>query len=451
MDGSTFVHSKQVNDWLLFTQFFIGDKEKSQEIVKAWLIKPSTKFQRNHVMERGFRYILKQMKGENRRRVSKVLLSEYSFKSIKEIDQAIILLHYYFQLEIKKIARIVRKSKREIRKRLFSFLQVLSTKGITVHTFNNILHAEIMTISLPLTPVVTKGIKINRKKTALYSLLILHFLIVGGAMNSGIVEKTQAKQGPDLLTIYRDGTFEQQLKKDLEETFQKEPFAIKINFEESEVSIGIFDEVLYRQKAEIITFVNQFLKEKDIPYIVQLDYMEETIGDDEIAYQVIIEANAKGIKLWPGDYSEQEKVMEWVLALPDAIELVTEHAEVTRAQGILKKYNHKAPLIVSHYDKDRVDRQERWLELTPYFEEGFLLGKEYNIESISINAYTKEVSIDVYTYFLTKDSNKEEIARAVKRSIDQFLQSEEVKQIVQNDAYTINIYSAGKKKIKIHY
>lgn len=314
MDGSTFVHSKQVNDWLLFTQFFIGDKEKSQEIVKAWLIKPSTKFQRNHVMERGFRYILKQMKGENRRRVSKVLLSEYSFKLIKEIDQAIILLHYYFQLEIKKIARIVRKSKREIRKRLFSFLQVLSTKGITVHTFNNILHAEIMTISLPLTPVVTKGIKINRKKTALYSLLILHFLIVGGAMNSGIVEKTQAKQGPDLLTIYRDGTFEQQLKKDLEETFQKEPFAIKINFEESEVSIGIFDEVLYRQKAEIITFVNQFLKEKDIPYIVQLDYMEETIGDDEIAYQVIIEANAKGIKLWPGDYSDQEKVMEWVFS-----------------------------------------------------------------------------------------------------------------------------------------
>lgn len=45
-----------------------------------------------------------------------------------------------------------------------------------------------------------------------------------------------------------------------------------------------------------------------------------------------------------------------------------------------------------------------------------------------------------------KDTNKEEIARAVKRSIDQFLQSEEVKQIVQNDAYTINIYSAGKKK-----
>ncbi|NRK74344.1 DUF4030 domain-containing protein, partial [Salmonella enterica subsp. enterica serovar Typhi] len=58
---------------------------------------------------------------------------------------------------------------------------------------------------------------------------------------------------------------------------------------------------------------------------------------------------------------------------------------------------------------------------------------------------------DIYTYFLTKDKSKEEIARAIKRSLDQFLQSDEINMLVQNDTYTINIYSAGKKKINLDY
>jgi len=403
-------------------------------------------------MERGFRYILKQLRVEKSREVTHRLFSEYSFNSINVLDQAILLLRFYFQLDIKKIARIVGKSIREIRRRLYSFLQLLLKKGITIHTFVDRLQEKGKRMELPLfLDDYNKGSLINAKKTVLYSFIILHLLIVGGAMNSGIIEKTQARQGPDLLTIYKGSTLEEFLETKLEEAFQKDDFSVFVHFEEEEVFIIVGKEELYRKKSEIIRFVNQMLNEKGVAYTVQLDYVTKAFGKDEAAFSAYLEANEKNIKLRPGDYSDQGNVIEWIVFLPKDIELVTEKSLLTRVKGILKKYNHKAHMSVSYYDKERFDRQERWLKLAPYFNEGFLLGKEYNIERITIDANKKNVSIDVYTYFLTEDKNKEEVARAIKRSMDQFLHSEELKPIVQKDTYIITIYSAGKKKINSNY
>ncbi len=452
MKGSKLVQINQVKDWLLFTEFFTDDREKSLEIVKAFLIKPSTKWYAPHVKERGYRYIFKQLKGEKGRTVLEYLFSEYSFNSTSKINQSILLLHYYFQLDIRKIARIIGKSIREIRRRLYLFLQLLASNGIPLATFVDRLLEKGNSLAYPFSlDDLNKGNLINTKKTVLYSFIIFHLLIVGGAMNSGIVEKTQAKQGPDLLMIYKGNKLDEMIKARLTEVFQEDGFSVFVNFEEAEVYIGVEKEELYQKKSEIIRFVYQQLKEKDITYAVQLDYDIKAFGTDEAAYQIVSEANEKRLKLWPGDYSDQGKVIGWIVSFPDDIELVTEESELRRVQEILHKYHHKAPVTVSYYNKQIVDRRERWLKLSPYFNEGFLLGKEYNIERIRTDTTEKNVIIDIYTFFLTKDKNKEEIARGIKRSLDQFLQSEEIKGLVQNDTYTINIYSAGKKKINVDY
>ena len=241
------------------------------------------------------------------------------------------------------------------------------------------------------------------------------------------------------------------IKAQLTEAFQEDGFSVLVNFEEAEVYISVEKEELYQKKSEIIPFVYQILKDKDITYTVELDYDLKALGKDQTAYKIVTEADEKRIKLWPGDYSDQGEVIGWIVSLPNDIELVKEEKELLRVQEILNKNHHKAPVTVSYYDKQIVDRRERWLKLLPYFNEGFLLGKEYNIERIRTNATEKNVIIDIYTYFLTKDKSKEEIARAIKRSLDQFLQSDEINMLVQNDTYTINIYSAGKKKINLDY
>lgn len=452
MKGSKLVQINQVKDWLLFTEFFTGDREKSLEIVKAFLIKPSTKWYTAHVKERGYRYILKQVKGEKGRTVLEYIFSEYSFNPTSKMEQAILLLHYYFQLDIRMIARIIGKSIREISRRLYLFLQLLASNGIPLATFIDRFLEKGKALAYPFSlDDLNKRSLMNAKKTVLYSFIIFHLLIVGGAMNIGIVEKTQAKQGPDLLMIYKGNKLDEMIKASLTEVFQEDGYSVFVNFEEAEVSISVEKEELYQKKSEIIRFVYQLLKEKDITYAVQLDYDIKSFGNDEVAYQVVTEAEEKRIKLWPGDYSDQGKVIGWIVSFPDDIELVTEKAELTRVHEILNKYHYKAPLTVSYYNKQTVDRRERWLKLSPYFNEGFLLGKEYNIERIRTDTTEKNIIIDIYTFFLTKDKNKEEIARAIKRSMDQFLQSEEIKLLVENDTYTINIYSAGKKKINVDF
>lgn len=452
MKGLQLVESNQVKDWLLFTEFFTGDREKALEIVKAFLIKPSTKWYTPHVIERGYRYILKQLKVKKSRTVFESLFSEFSFSSVGKIDQSILLLHYYFQLDKRQIARIVRKSIREIRRIQFSFLQQLATNGISLASFVDRLLEKGKTLAYPFSidDVYMRSL-INVKKTALYSFIIFHLLLVGGAMNIGIVEKTQAKQGPDLLMIYKGNKLDEMIKAQLTEAFQEDGFSVLVNFEEAEVYISVEKEELYQKKSEIIPFVYQILKDKEITYTVELDYDLKALGKDQTAYKIVTEADEKRIKLWPVDYSDQGKVIGWNVSLPNDIELVKEEKELLRVQEILNGYHHKAPVTVSYYDKQIVDRRERWLKLSPYFNEGFLLGKEYNIERIRTNATEKNVIIDIYTYFLTKDKSKEEIARAIKRSLDQFLQSDEINMLVQNDTYTINIYSAGKKKINLDY
>jgi len=452
LKSAKLVESNKEKDWLIFAEFLTGDREMSLDIVKAFLKKPSTTFFAPCLIERGYRYILKHWKTDDSRTILDSLLSEYSLNSLGKINQSILLLHYYFQLDIRKIARIIGKSIREIRRRLYLFLQLLASNGIPLATFVDRLLEKGNSLAYPFSlDDLNKGNLINAKKTVLYSFIILHLLIVGGAMNSGIVEKTQAKQGPDLLMIYKGNKLDEMIKSRLTEVFQEDGFSVFVNFEEAEVYIGVEKEELYQKKSEIIRFVYQQLKEKDITYAVQLDYDKKAFGIDEAAYQIVSEAKEKRLKLWPGDYSDQGKVIGWIVSFPDDIELVTEESELRRVQEIIHKYHHKAPVTVSYYNKQIVDRRERWLKLSPYFNEGFLLGKEYNIERIRTDTTEKNVIIDIYTFFLTKDKKKEEIARAIKRSLDQFLQSEEIKGLVQNDTYTINIYSAGKKKINVDY
>lgn len=135
-------------------------------------------------------------------------------------------------------------------------------------------------------------------------------------MNIGIVEKTQAKQGPDLLMIYKGNKLDEMIKAQLTEAFQEDGFSVLVNFEEAEVYISVEKEELYQKKSEIIPFVYQILKDKEITYTVELDYDLKALGKDQTAYKIVTEADEKRIKLWPGDYSDQGKVIGWIVSLP---------------------------------------------------------------------------------------------------------------------------------------
>lgn len=84
-------------------------------------------------------------------------------------------------------------------------------------------------------------------------------------------------------------------------------------------------------------------------------------------------------------------------------------------------------------------------EIAPILEEGLLSKKEFKVTSIGYT--TDSLTFSIYTSIDSTDSKSRESIKTLKNTINEFLQSKEIKTIVEGEPVTIKIFNKDNKII----
>ncbi|MGY0694442.1 DUF4030 domain-containing protein [Virgibacillus sp. FSP13] len=96
-------------------------------------------------------------------------------------------------------------------------------------------------------------------------------------------------------------------------------------------------------------------------------------------------------------------------------------------------------------EKEKADR--RWSPVITTIAEGLIGMKELKVEGVGYSFYPSPLTLSIRTSIDSSDSNAKELGNEIKRKVRQFIESNEVAEIVKDDPYNINVYSKDKEKI----
>ncbi|WP_439741633.1 DUF4030 domain-containing protein [Bacillus pseudomycoides] len=103
---------------------------------------------------------------------------------------------------------------------------------------------------------------------------------------------------------------------------------------------------------------------------------------------------------------------------------------------------------VSQRDMDIVKIENRWVEIYSYIIEELFHKKGY--KSFSLRAYielSQPIRFAIYTPINSTDSGAKEFGKKIEKEIDNLLKTPQAKKWIENDLYTIEVYSQDNQKI----
>ncbi|WP_409252760.1 DUF4030 domain-containing protein [Bacillus sp. SCS-153A] len=143
-----------------------------------------------------------------------------------------------------------------------------------------------------------------------------------------------------------------------------------------------------------------------------------------------------------GSYSDDRKVV--TLAIPDT---ETRTAEI---EEIVQKLVQDAGLDNVQVSFQKIDREKskqahRWTPVITTISEGLMGRKDFHVKGITKSNDTESTTVFVTLDLPASDGEAEGFAAEIEKAVNEFIQSDEAKEAVQDDSYTIVIYSKEKE------
>ncbi|WP_071458638.1 DUF4030 domain-containing protein [Bacillus massilinigeriensis] len=177
--------------------------------------------------------------------------------------------------------------------------------------------------------------------------------------------------------------------------------------------------------------------------------------DIEIAFDVLSEIVPKlqqqGYKIHPqyssGNTNPNGKVIRLQLRIEDT-EKRTKEIEKAILEGIKKRGIKKEVTIkFQSFNVKEKEIENKWAEVLPVIWEGMLSKKEYKTKGVGYSYKKGVMNIYITTKIRKSDSDAAELGKKIEKEINEFLQSEKIKETIGDNPYKIIVQDKKSKKI----
>ena len=379
------------------------------------------------------------------------------------------LLKYYYDYSYKKIANHLGISERKAKTVIYDGLTIWTNNGkfVSVNNIDGVLKKEILLIKSKwienVTPdnrnqVLVMGTKGRHKLPGL--LLILLILVAGGSINQEILSKTRVSLGPDIYKYFKEGGV-LQINQDIKDKGFGDIYTIP-DSETKTIEVYFPTPERLGEKEEVAALIESYLENRDLEYQLEfqvLDQLEVELTDEQKDANKVMEMEQEIFELVsenPYYYmqrgtSEQSGESTEIL-LSEEISVEEEEILKEEIENIIHKHNLEWNFSFGKVSADVVDMERAKWDIYLAIIEAFFFGenkyKLYDVYSEYINGV---MEFNVYTELsLTteKDADEtEEIIKELRRSLQFFLEHEDIQDLMNNVPYVIKIHGENREEI----
>ncbi|MBD8069110.1 DUF4030 domain-containing protein [Bacillus sp. PS06] len=141
---------------------------------------------------------------------------------------------------------------------------------------------------------------------------------------------------------------------------------------------------------------------------------------------------------------------EWVLHIVIGIPTTEEQPEKIKSivETVLKQETEKEFTLKYTSINLKVREQEnRWGSVITTMIDGLYSKKEFKVNGFSYSAHPQPMTLSIKTTISSSNSESKQLGMKIEETVKEFLESDDVKKVIGDDKYQINVYSKDKKKI----
>lgn len=172
--------------------------------------------------------------------------------------------------------------------------------------------------------------------------------------------------------------------------------------------------------------------------------MEESKKISESLKQALKISDDYFIQVTPTGKSDGELLI--YIEIPNTeknVEAIKEIAQKVIDENTDKKYRIEFLKI----DMNKREQENRWFRVTIPMFEGLSSKKELQVQDYSFSSKSKRMNLYIETTISSSNPNSKQLGMKIENIIVEFLESEEIREIIKGDEYQIIVYSKEKKKI----
>ncbi len=378
-------------------------------------------------------------------------------RKVDKQGRLLLILHYYKDYSIQKSARIIGYSEKEAKQMLMdALLQWTSGQtGADLKQLKQQLHSMLAYIDVEEPPEVKRPFQI--KKLAPIITLLLFFFI-GGAGSQALKAEAEVNPGIDILALYKESIKQEEALDDVRtaiETagYQDVYFSVDSNAEYAYLDIeGKENEA---KQEEIISFIEEEMQKRNLDFFLETNFYipEESPQMEEVEMDEVTEVSNEITEKIVNQLSEKImgefeinsdmfyplwvnwSTVAWSIEIPEEIGKKQEAENIT--QAILNEYKDDRKLFVEEYRYKDHEQTYTWGNVIEYINSALASSENYTFKALFADPDDGVMKFDVRLYLLKTDKDAEVIAREVKRSITRFLETNEIKEITEDNPYEI--------------
>ncbi|MEB2494441.1 DUF4030 domain-containing protein [Peribacillus frigoritolerans] len=339
------------------------------------------------------------------------------------------------------------KQKQDLKKRIITDIEKLEFKE---KNKNPILSTRIKKVSL-----------IRKLAYSSIALIILFGLFISSTFVSPAMAEVVSKI-PFLSSIINKKSISDIISEELKE-YNIDGSTITFTTKEIYITVGGTEQYYKSVKDEIEGIVKDILQSQNYDaYKIKVDRYKD-MGEDVPKKQI------EEIEKWKKKDKEVLKALDNVkkkynplqlsvvsgsdfskrtveIEIPDTEPKSTEAIKKEVTKIIQTTTREQLPVKIKKIDMEKLDQDKRWRMILDSITEELIGKKDYKITltGYSINS---EPRIDIWVSLKSSDPDSRVHGEQIEQVLKEYLNSKEMKKMVKNDFYKINIYSKDKKKI----
>lgn len=378
-------------------------------------------------------------------------------RKVDKQGRLLLVLHYYKGYSIQKSARIIGYSEKEAKQMLMdALLQWTSSQtGADLQQLKQQLHKELAYIDVEEPPEVKRPFHIKRFASIITFLLVL---LIGGAGSQALKAKAEVNPGIDIMDIFKESIEQEKALDEVRAAienagYQDVYFSVDSNAEYAYLEIEGKDNEAKQE--EIKSLVEAEMQKRNIDFFMETNFyipeesppMEEVEMDEEtaISNEILEKINNQLSKKIMDKFEVNSNLFyplfvswstdAWSIEIPEEIGKKQEAEDIT--QAILDEYKDDRKLFVEEYRYKDHEQTYTWGNVIEYINSALASSENYTFKALFADPDDGVMKFDVRLYLLKTDKDAEVIAREVKRSITRFLETNEIKEITEDNPYEI--------------
>ncbi len=189
---------------------------------------------------------------------------------------------------------------------------------------------------------------------------------------------------------------------------------------------------------------NKMIQEK-IPSPETLKQVEEAIKVDEALQQEFKKHNYLNVDTQVGTLNNAGDLII-LIGIPNTEKNTEEIKELTR-NVITEQTNQKFTLEFKKINLEIREQESRWGGVIGTIIDGLSSKKEFQVNDFSYSAHPQPMTLYIKTTISSSNPDSKQLGIKIENTVKEFLESEEVREIIKDDQYQIIVYSKDKQKI----